>query len=200
MSQRPAQLDAQLRSMAAAIDRANRPVALLALPATALALCLVYLVWAALGVRAAGTTLERERAQESQVVALVEAIQNERTAAVDIVDLYGPQPYFSSRVDELAKLPELGFRNPPVVDRARTTMEIPEQRIQRSDVPATIQMEDLDAVLKWIDLVLSDEQFRGGVFLSQARLSPVGPGWGSNLRFTLYEVPTDAAAARRRTP
>ncbi|HBS28030.1 MAG TPA: hypothetical protein DEB06_00945 [Phycisphaerales bacterium] len=187
MPARSAQQEAALAAMAGAADRANRPVSLLLVPLALLLASILYLAWAGLEVRSESRTLRVRRAQGAQVVALSDQIRALRRAAVDVNTLYPPQPFFVSQLEETAKNPALGFARPPIIEQKREFTESQDPFIKRSEIGATIQMENLATILRWIDAALNEPNLKGRIFLSQIRLQPISNGWGGNVRFSVYE-------------
>lgn len=193
MPARTAQNEDQLASVASAIDRANRPVSFLVFPAALLLVAMVYLGWAGLQVRGASRTLDARRGQATQIESLVEQIREQSRKQVDLASFFPSQPFFVSTIQATADPKNFSeFARPPVLERERSFPESSDPPLERAEIGATIQLENLDAIFKWIDTALNDEQLKGKVFLSQIRLQPISNGWGGNLRFSVYRTPTGA--------
>lgn len=183
---RNANMEMQLASVAAAVDRANRPASLLTIPVLLLLASVLYLVWAMNGFGRRWVALEAQIEQTKQIRATVNAIVAEQSKGVDLVSLYPNQPYFGSYVDEIWKQ-QIGFREPPVVSQVSSQTAIASPPIARSDVTCSVNNESLEQVMKAIDSTLAREFLRGHTFVSQATLVPTGAGWRATVRFSLYE-------------
>jgi len=193
MPARTRQNEEQLASMAGAIDRANRPVSLLFFPALLLLAAIVYVGWAGLQVRSASRTLSVRRSMSAQIESLAGEIRQQRTKQVNLASYFPPQPYFVSTIQDTANSEKFEhFARPPVFERERTFVESADPPLERAEFGATIQLENLDAVFKWIDTVLNAEPLKGKVFVSYIRLQPISNGWGGTVRFSVYRPPTGA--------
>lgn len=192
MPARTGQNEAQLASMASAIDRANRPVSFLLVPAALLIVAIAYLAWSGLQVRTASRHLALSQAQTVQIESLTEQIRKQGERAIDLAAYFPPQPHFVSSIQDTATVPGIGFARPPVIETERRFPEGNDPPLERAEIGATVQLENLDAVLEWIDTALNAEQLKGKVFLSQIRLQPISNGWGANIRFGVYRTPPGA--------
>lgn len=193
MPARSRQNEEQLASMAAAIDRANRPVSFLVVPAALLLVALIYVVWAGTQVRSASRNLAQQRGQALQIESLTQQIREQSRSQIDLASYFPPQPHFVSTIQATASSENFKkFARPPVFERERAFPESSDPPIERAEIGVTIQLENLDAVFEWIDAVLNHDTFRGKVFLSQIRLQPISNGWGGNLRFSVYRTPPGA--------
>lgn len=184
-----AQVEQQLSAMAAAVDRANRPLSLLSIPILLVMVSAVFALWSWRGVdRERG--LVRARLNEAQMISQrVSEIKAERAKAIDIESLYPPMPYVGSQVDEAWKKNVQGFRETPNVGSPTTSDIISNPRIARTDVDVVLNNEPLPLVLQGIEATLNHEFLKGSAAVSQVQLTPAGNGWRSAIRFTAYHRP-----------
>lgn len=187
MALKPAQTEAQLASLAAAADRANKPTSLLTIPVVLLIVTVLFGVWAYRGLAAQRSIVQARQAQAVKVAHFVEQIKGQQKQSIDMAAIYPPSPFLGSYVDDTWEAQARSFRETPTVSQVSSTRVDNNSSIYRSDVTVTVNNEELSTIFKAADATLNHEFLKGRAFVSQANLTPTGTGWRAVLRFSLYE-------------
>lgn len=184
----PPTIEMELASMAAAADRANRPVSLLSIPLLLVVASLLFAAFAYRGLAVQRSLVVHRQAQAARVYELVRQIELEQKKTVDLDRLYPPAPFFGSQVaDDVWKKPDFAFREPPNVGSLISTRADALSQVYRSDVTVTVANEPLEKIFRATDAVLNHPHLDGRPFISQVMLTPTGTGWRATVRFSVYE-------------
>jgi len=186
---RGSDLHTHISALAAAVDRANRPSSLLALPMLLVATALIVVLWSFSQFGAARAELQSQRASKASIDALFNDIKAERQSEIDFEALYPRQAHFGSEVIASYQSQGLKFATPPTIGEPvlATVLSTP-VTVMRLDLQCSVTSEPLDVILKWIDNVLRHPTLGGQVWVSSLQLSPSGAGWAASIRFSLYET------------
>lgn len=188
MTQKPAQIEAQLAALASAADRANRPASLLTIPIVLLLIAVLYGAWAFRGLAAERSVAIVRQSQGVRIGALVAEIKSHQKQSIDLATIYPPAPFLGSQVgDETWKSPDRGFHESPTISQPSSARVDNNSQISRSDVTVTVNNEDVGAVFKAVDATLNHPFLKDRAFVSQAQLTPLGTGWRATFRFSVYE-------------
>lgn len=190
---RSVQLETQLAAYAAAVDRANRPLSLLTIPAVILIAALLFVAWSYRGMAQQKQLLALRTIQTKDVAQMVAAIQAEKDKGVDLGSLYSAMPFFDVQMEEAwISKSALSFTTPPQISGVQSSSIIaatPKSKaLNRSEITVTVNNEALPTILAGINSALNHEILRGRAFLSWFQMSPAATGWNWSMKFALYET------------
>lgn len=186
-----AQIEQQLTTMAAAVDRANKPTSLLLVPMLLVVASLGFVLWGWREMSSQRALVSARVREVDEITKLVGQIQNERGKSVDIASLYIRLPFMGSQVSEAWTGTGITFREPPIVGSTSTNPILSNPVLLRSEVQVTTNNEPLENILKGVDATLRHEVLGPQAFVSLAQLTPAGGGWRSTIRFSAYHVPAN---------
>ena len=180
-------VDAQLRALALAADRANKPTSLPLFAAILIAAALMFMLLSTVGLASRRAELASAQTYAQEIDGLLDSIKQRQTSSIDLAKLYPRQPYLQVNILELVATLGLEFQTSPTVSLPRENPIIPRAGIYQSTVTCRLQTEPLDQILAWIDGILRFEPHQGKVFISQISLAPSGAGWQSTFEVSVYE-------------
>lgn len=190
---RPVTLETQLRAMANATDRANKPTGLLALGlVVALGFGLYALAswksWS--GARAAFVLAEANLATVDEKIL---EYHNMKAQTPDMGKLFPTLASMGSDIEKSARRVWGVAENQPipgvtVSQKREGTLYDPavSKALKLLTVEATIADQPLDKIMAWLADV-ENSKFLGPTFVSSLSLNPANAGWQGSVRFSTYE-------------
>lgn len=186
-------VETQLRAMANAVDRANRPNGLLLLGAVVAVGFLVYASITARNWMTAKSRFARADADAATVTRLIGEYSAEKARTPDLSRLFPTLAAMGSDIEKHARevwgVPP-GQPVPGVTVGPKQPGRIYDTAVERALTVASIECnvndQPLEKVMDWLARVESDS-FLGPTFVSSLTLNPATSGWQASVRFTTYE-------------
>lgn len=189
---------AQLRGMAASVDRANRPYWLVAIGGLVMTVAVVLLLISVVGQASARTRLGDDSARSTEIDRLLDQIADAEGNTIDLGELF-PRTLLEVQIRDLVKAYEeelaatidagtsramrpsftVGSRS----DRVSNTNE----ELQLSDVSIRFTVPEIDQLTELIARFRADTYLRRG-FVQRLQLSPANGTWRGDLLYRMYEV------------
>lgn len=189
----------QLRGMAAAVDRANRPLWLLAVGAVVITLALVFVLVAAINHTNARSRLAQERRSSLEISTLLTQIKQAEENEVELGQLF-PRTLVEVKVREVVDALTREFEQR--IDPEASTDDRPQisvgtrlnrdlasnQSLRRSDVSIGFRnFENIADITELIRRIQTHPELRTG-FIAKLRLQPIQGVWRGELLFRTYEI------------
>ncbi len=190
---RPASVEAQLRAMANATDRANKPVGLLVLGLVVAVGFGLYALAAGTRWTGARTSYARAQADSVDIDRLIARYKNHKASTPDIPKIFPALASMGSDIENAARAVWGVQPNQPVPGvsvgrKLNGTIFDPPVRdiLNLHTVEATISDQPLDKIMQWLAKVEGDGLL-GPTFVSSVSLNPANAGWQGSVRFSTYE-------------
>ncbi|MFM9957135.1 MAG: hypothetical protein ACKVZJ_03600 [Phycisphaerales bacterium] len=190
---RPTSIESQLRAMANATDRANRPTGLLVIGCVVALGFGLYALAAFRGWSAARSSLTLAQADAATVERLIGEHAAEKAKTPDLGTMFPKQAALGTDIEKAARRVWQLAENQPIpgvtigrpADGTIFSAQVAAV-LQLRSVEATIADQPLEKVFGWLAAVESDK-FLGSTFVSSLNLNPAGQGWQGSIRFNTYE-------------
>ncbi len=180
-----AERELQLRAMAAASERRNRPRALTALGVAALVIGAGVLIYGVSAAAEARVTAEREARQLAEAQALVEQIRAIRLEAAGSVDRSKYRPE-GGLLTTLARVQDqVQLENRPTLRSGRNRPLSPDSPFTARTVTATFVEPDIEQAMQWINGALRASP---GLFVTGIELRPTPSGWSVQVDLARWEI------------
>ena len=180
----------QLTAMANASDRANRPRALLLIPALALVAGLIVLAVSYSSFGDARERVEAEAFQAQRLARLVGVYESLQRQRVDLSEVYPPVE-FELRILEAYDDAGIPFDREPRIQAERQQL-LPATRsnVVRTTVKGVASNESLENILQWIHNVVHHPDLEGRAFIYSITLTPLptSEAWSATIDFAIYET------------
>lgn len=190
---RPLGVEAQLRAMANATDRANRPTGLLIIGVVVAVGFGLYALTGVRGWTSARSSFSRTRADAATVDRMVRDYTAIKSNTPDLNKLFPPLATMGADIERWARKTWGVADGQPVPgitvgrkQKGNIFEPAVESRLELHSVEATIADQPLEKITQWIRSVENDS-FLGPTFVSSLSLSPAGAGWQGSVRFSTYE-------------
>lgn len=176
----------QLRAMAGANERRNRPRALIMGAGALLALASLYAGWSALEARAARAELEgatRQAGAVRRILGQMEAVRTDPARRLD-PSRYAPDTQILAKLTQ--RIPDqLGMTARPVVNEGRTVPFAADSKLSSRSVRAIFSDVPLEQAMQWINSAVQEVR---GLHVTNIEFMPTRDrGWSITVELSRWE-------------
>lgn len=192
---RTTSVETQLRAMANATDRANRPTGLLVLGLVVAVGFALYAIAAGTRWGVAKTAFARAQSDSVTVDRLVTDYKNHKANTPDVAKLFPSLASMGSDIEDQARK-AWGIADkapvPGVTVGRKTKGNIYDPAVNKAldlqIIEATIADQPLEKIMQWLANVEDNQKnLLGPTFVSSVSLNPANAGWQGSVRFSTYE-------------